>query len=109
MEFIKSKMYGSEVNVVFTGLRYFFFSEWYGLFAVAERDEECEGNGRSFFKIYVSDGKTRGGTPSEFSGFALKIIKKNENKYIEKKVEAETVLADVHKWGVYVELVKGKY
>lgn len=109
MEFIKSKMYGGEVTAVFTGSQYFFFSEWYGLFAVAERDEEREGNGQSFFKIYVSDGKTRGGTPSEFSGFALKIIKKNENKYIEKKVEAETVLADVHKWCARMELVRDRY
>ena len=106
MEFIKSKLYGGEVNAVFTGSHYFFFSNWYGLFAVAERDEERERNGRSFFKIYVSDGKARGGTPSEFSGFALKIIKKNENKYIEKKVEAETVLANVHKWCARMELVK---
>ncbi len=106
MEFIKAKLYGGDVNIVFTGPRYFFFSEWYGLFAVADRDEERSSTYEGFFKIYVSNDKTRGGTPQEFSSFALKIIKKNENKYIEKKVEAETVLADVHKWCACMELIK---
>lgn len=107
MEFIKSKLYGGEVNIVFTGPRYFFISDWFGLFAVAERDEERSNTYESFFKIYVSDGAARGGTTSEFSSFALRVIKKNENKYIEKKVEAETVPADMHKWSISIELVKG--
>ena len=107
MEFIKSKLYGGEVNIVFTGPHYFFISDWYGFFAVAERDEERGNTYESFFKIYVSDGAARGGTPSEFSSFALRIIKKNENKYVEKKVTAETVPVDMRKWSIHVELVKG--
>lgn len=107
MEFIKAKLYGAEATTVFTGPRYFFFSEWYGLFAVAERDEERSNTYESFFKIYVSDGAAQGGTPSEFSSFALRVIKKNENKYIEKKVTAETVPVDMLKWSIRVELVKG--
>lgn len=38
MEFIKTKNYGTEMNVVFTGDKYIFFDSFYGITAIATRE-----------------------------------------------------------------------
>ena len=108
MEFIKSKMFGADVNVVFTGARYFFFSEWYGLFCVAERVQEVEERDQTKgeFVLYLEENGSRGGDWKAFSALAKKIINKNENKYILREVSYKIEFANVERWAVKMELVE---
>ena len=106
MEFIKSKMYGGEVTAVFTGSKYFLFSSWYGLFAVAERNYNAEGEGKAEFTIFVDKDKYKGGDWQEFCKVAKRVINKNESKYITQEVSYKIEFANVERWAVKMELVK---
>lgn len=108
MEFIKCKMFGADVNVVFTGANYFFFSEWYGLFCVAERVYQVEERDqrKGEFILYVEENGNRGGDWKTFVTLAKKIINKNENKYISREVNYKIEFANVERWAVKMELVK---
>lgn len=108
MEFIKCKMYGADVNVIFTGARYFFFSGWYGLFCVAERVQEVEDNDQTKgeFIIYVEENGDRGGAWRDFVKVAKKVINKNECKYISREVSYKIEFANVERWAAKMELVK---
>lgn len=48
MEITKTK---TNVSVIFTGSHYFFYSDWSGLFAVAERDYEKQEKNESHFSL----------------------------------------------------------
>lgn len=108
MEFLKSKIYGSEVTAVFTGARYFFFSEWYGLFCVAERVQEVEERDqtRGEFILYLEENGSRGGDWKAFAALAKKVINKSENKYISREVSYKIEFANVERWAVNIELIK---
>ena len=108
MEFIETKMYGSKVNVLFTGKNYLFYNGWYGLFLVAERDynEEEKDITKGRFTLYVSDNDPRGGDIDDFIKVAKRVINKSECKYVQRVVSYEVQYADVWKWGVNVNIVK---
>lgn len=108
MEFIKCKMFGADVNVVFTGTCYFFFSEWYGLFCVAERVQEVEERDQTQgeFILYLEENGNRGGDWKAFATLAKKIINKNENKFISREVSYRIEFANVERWAARMELVK---
>ena len=101
-------MYGADVNIVFTGERYFFFSEWYGLFCVAERVREVEERDQTKgrFVLYLEENGSRGGDRKAFAALAKKIINKSENKYISREVSYKIEFANVERWAVKMELVK---
>lgn len=101
-------MYGADVNVVFTGARYFFFSGWYGLFCVAERVQEVEERDQTKgeFILFLEENNSHGGDWKAFAALAKKIINKNENKYISRAVNYKIEFANVERWGVKMELVK---
>jgi hypothetical protein len=101
-------MYGADVNVVFTGSRYFFFSEWYGLFCVAERVQEVEDNDitKAAFVLFVEENGSRGGDWKAFAALAKKVINKSENKYISREVSYKIEFANVERWAARMELVK---
>ena len=108
MEFFKSKMYGADVNIVFTGARYFFFSGWYGLLCVAERVYEVEERDQTKgeFILYLEENGSRGGDWKAFAALAKKIINKSESKYISREVSYKIEFANVERWGVKMEIVK---
>lgn len=108
MEFFKCKMYGADVTAVFTGQRYLFFSEWYGLFCVAERVQEVEENDntKAAFILFVEENGDRGGAWRDFVKVAKKVINKSENKYISREVSYKIEFANVGKWAARMELIK---
>lgn len=74
-------MNGCTVNVIFTGKNYFFFSEYYGVLAVAERNI----NDSKKFSVTVGNARTIGGrlTGSAVYSAACRFIRKSENKFVE--------------------------
>lgn len=100
-------MYGADVNIVFTGERYFFFSGWYGLFCVAERVYEVQERAtKGEFILYLEENGNRGGDWKAFATLAKKIINKNENKFISREVSYRIEFANVERWAARMELVK---
>lgn len=74
MEFIRTKNYGTEMNVVFTGDKYTFFDGFHGLVAIATRNSD-PGDKNVLFSVehtYVIN-----------ESLIKRIINKNENRYID--------------------------
>lgn len=100
-------MYGADVNIVFTGAHYFFFSGWYGLFCVAKRVYEVEDRNLTCeFILYLEENSGHGGDWKAFAALAKKIINKSENKYIPCEVSYKIEFANVEQWAVKMEIVK---
>lgn len=100
MEFYKTKLFGGEVNVLFTGPNYFFFHGFYGVICIAERDEEIElsnndGEWKTKFTLYA--GHKHGAIEKECFALAKKIIRKYDQKHVRKTFEFEEKVVDLHK------------
>lgn len=90
MEFANINPRGYAVTVIFTGPKYFFFSRYAGVFAVAERvniRENCGTDKQDFALVYGNDhllGGSLGG--SQAAAVARAYIRKNENRYTRQHV-----------------------
>lgn len=102
MEFFKTKLFGGEVNVLFTGPNYFFFHGFYGVICIAERVDEVELSNPSDTqewktKFVLYSGHRDGNIEKESFAMAKKIIEKYDPKYVKKTFEYEEVVTDLHK------------
>lgn len=99
MELSTITIKGRKVSVIFTGSTYYFYNEYFGYLAIAERDAETERANRAtaFFTVYVGNHHTTGGTLSDSAILPAvrRFIKRAENQFITKKVGFETVLKDL--------------
>lgn len=83
MEIKKIKIAGCESDMIFTGAKYIFYNDWYGVIGVATRkgyDEES----KHTFVIKAGTKNTVGGRVNRSSIITAmkKHISKSENKYI---------------------------
>lgn len=108
MEFYKTKLFGGEVDVLFTGPNYFFFHCFYGVICIAERvfDEESSNQSdtdeyKSKFVLY-SGHKNGDGIERESFNLAKRIIRKYDQKYVKKTFEFEEVVTDLSRCHVEV-------
>ena len=101
MEFYKTKLFGGEVNVLFTGPNYFFFNGFYGVICIAERVDEvelsnpCSQVWKSKFVLY--SGHRNGNIEKESFAMAKKIIEKYDQRYVKKTFEYEEKVVDLSK------------
>lgn len=92
MEFYKINPRGYSCNVVFNGGFYFFFSDYAGLFAIAERDynnyqRDCAAKEAHFKLIYGNSHLICGSLGySQAASVAKAFIRKCEQKYVSTKV-----------------------
>ena len=92
MEFYKINPRGYSCNVVFNGGFYFFFSDYAGLFAIAERDynnyQRDSAAKEAHFKLIYGNSHLIGGSlgGSLAASVARAFVKKCEQKYIATKV-----------------------
>ena len=107
MEFLKTRLWNGDVNVLFTGENYFFFHGFYGVICIAQRVEEVELSNnpetdewKTKFVLY--SGHRDGNIERESFELAKKIIKKHDQKYTKKKFEFEEVVTDLKKCHVTV-------
>lgn len=80
----------TEVNVLFIGAKYIFYSNFYGLIAVAERDENVFEN----FSIHIGN-KHLKHHKIEVVKAVKRFIKRAENPYVEKKITFSDVSEDL--------------
>lgn len=106
MEFFKTTLYNADINAIFTGSHYYFFSGWYGLICVAERDYTAEDGGKCKFTLYLAENRRSGGDWQAFAKVAKKIITKAENKYISRSVDYIVKFEDIERWAVEVTIKK---
>ena len=102
MEFFKTKLFGGEVNVLFTGPNYFFFNGFYGVICIAERVDEVELSNPSGSQVWKSkfvlySGHRDGNIEKESFAMAKKIIEKYDQKYVKKTFEYEEKVVDLNK------------
>lgn len=83
MEITKIKIAGCEVNMIFTGGKYIFWSDWFGVIGLATRKGYDEPD-RHTFTIKAGTENTVGGSVNRSSIITAmkRYISKSENKYI---------------------------
>ena len=83
MEFTKIKLAGCESDMIFTGEKYIFYNDWYGVIGVATR-KGYNSEDKHTFVIKAGTKNTVGGRVNRSSIITAmkKYISKNENKYI---------------------------
>ena len=85
MEITKIKIAGREADMIFTGEKYIFYNDWYGIIGVAMRKGFCAySEDRHTFVIKAGTENTVGDRINRNSIIAAmkKYISKSENKYI---------------------------
>ena len=103
MEFYKTTLRGSEVNVIFTGSHYFFHNSYYGVIAIAERDydeTDCSGErAKTFFTLSIGNSHCQGGSFSNgaVECFVRRFIRKAEQECKPTNVEFVTRDLDLNK------------
>lgn len=103
MEFFKTKLFGGEVNVLFTGPNYFFFHGFYGVICIAERVDEVELSNKSDSdepwktKFILYSGHRAVNIEKESFALAKRIIEKYDQKYVKKTFEYEEKVVDLNK------------
>lgn len=98
MQFYKTKLFGGEVNVLFTGPNYFFFHGFYGVICIAERkDEDVTDTEQFHTKFVLYSGHRDGKIERESFELAKRIIQKYDPKYVKKTFEFEEVVTDLNK------------
>lgn len=99
MEFGKTSICGTQVDVIFTGGRYLFHNDFYGWIAIAERTEESKKNvcDDQEFVLFVGNHYTVGGhmTNSVILKAVKEYIRKNECKFVERECKFREVEADL--------------
>lgn len=107
MEFYKTKLFGDEVNVLFTGPNYFFFHGFHGLICIAQRDDKVETASANNFdewhsKFTLYAGHRDYNYARECFELAKSVIMKYDQQHIKKTFEFEEVKTDLNKCYVYV-------
>lgn len=89
MEINRTKIEGCEVNVIFTGKNYFFWSDFYGVIGIAERHSFEPTEEMNKFTIIAGTKDTVGGSVNRNSIITAmkRFISKAENKYLPHKTE----------------------
>lgn len=102
MEFLKTKMFGGEVNILFTGQNYFFFHAFHGLLGIAERDDNVETSDannsdqwHSKFTLYA--GHRDYCYARECFDMMKRIIQKYDQKFTQKTFEFEEIETNLDK------------
>ena len=97
MEFSHIHPHGYSVHVIFNGSNYFFYSDWCGLIAIAERATPIEERNKEVFNLVYGNEHLSGGSlgGSVLESIAKRFISKAENKYITKKCEYNVTRADL--------------
>lgn len=87
MELKKTTIKGREVYVIFTGDRYYFYSNYYGMLSVATRQETSVAN-KEYFTVYTGNRHTTGGQlcDSVIKTAVKRYINKEESQFISKTV-----------------------
>lgn len=88
MEFSHISPRGYSCHVIFTGSHYYFYSDFAGLFAIAERDyKKSRETGKETFSLKYGNDHLLGGSlgGSVAATVAKTFIRKAENKYIQKE------------------------
>ena len=101
MELKKTTIKGREIYVMFTGNEYFFYSNYYGLLAVAERYNDTH------FITAVGNHHTIGGqmnTPT-IERAVKRYINREENQFVTKKVSFEFFNRDLANSTLKVECI----
>ena len=82
MEIKKIKIAGCESDMIFTGAKYIFYNDWYGVIGVATR-KGYNGGDKHSFVIKAGTGNTVGGRVNRSSIITAmkRHISKSENKY----------------------------
>lgn len=99
MEITTMKWRGAEVHCLFTGNQYVFHNNYWGIFAVADRDEK---NDKVFTVRYGNErltGCSLGGDVCAL--LAERFIRKNESRYISREISFERKREDLRK--CYIE------
>ena len=90
---------GAEVHCLVTGDEYVFYNNFWGILAVADRDEMNE---KAFTVRYGNEnlnGCSLGGDVCAL--LSERFIKKNESRYISREISFERKREDLRKW--YIE------
>ena len=98
MEITTMKWRGAEVHCLFTGNQYVFYNNFFGILAIADRDEMNE----TFTVRYGNEnlnGCSLGGDVCAL--LAERFIRKNESRYISSETSFERKREDLRKW--YIE------
>lgn len=93
------KWRGSEVHCLFTGYHYFFYNNFWGVLAIADRDET---NKKAFTVRYGNEklrGRSLGGDVCAL--LAERFIRNNESRYISREISFERKREDLSK--LYIE------
>lgn len=110
MEITKINPRGYSCTVIFTGSHYYFYSDYAGLFAIAERVNVREniGTNKQDFTIQAGNDHLLGGSlgsASVCAEIAKRFISKSENKYIPQKVRYTVEAANLENHVLKVEAV----
>ena len=92
------KWRGAEVHCLFTGCQYVFYNNFWGILAVADRDETNE---KAFTVRHGNEklsGYSLGGDVCAL--LAERFIRKNESRYISKEISFERKREDLRKWSI---------
>jgi len=98
--------YSVELFSLFTGKHYYFYSNFYGLLAVADRDTENPDK----FTVFVGNAHTLGGSlnPSRVADIVKRSVRHDENKYIKKTISFD-VVDDVRLERDYLKITRLSY
>lgn len=97
MEIYKKKLWGGDLDIIFTGTHYYFNHSFHGLIAVAERNTDCYEYGYSRFELYVHKEFA-----DEVASIAKRYINEIDQKYGDKVIDYEVILADMRTAGIEV-------
>ena len=101
MELKKTTIKGREIYVMFTGDKYFFYSNYYGTLAIAERKEKKTGEPATEeeFTLTVGNHHTTGGQMADSIVISAvkRYINREENQFITKRIKYNVQYSDLAK------------
>lgn len=87
MELKKTTIKGREIFVLFTGDKYYFYSNYYGTIAYATRQEKSEKVSTEFFKVFTGNRNTIGGQMEHIQTAVKRYINREENQFVQNDVK----------------------
>lgn len=105
MEFYKITRHHSKIDVIFTGQQYIFWSDFYGLLAVAERTGFDDDKKQTYFTVHYRNKPTLGGSlgGKRCLSMAKSFIKKIESYISDDRLVFDAVHEDIHNWDFNIE------
>lgn len=99
MEITTMKWRGAEVHCLFTGYQYVFYNNYWGILAIADRDDA---NKNAFTVRYGNEKLTGCSLCGDVCALlAERFIRKDESRYISREISFERKREDLRKW--YIE------